>query len=153
ERGRTEALERLRENLPEPGQVSYTRQQVPLGLGHAVWCARELIGDEPFALLLPDMLVKSDPPCLKQMMETYARTGGNVISLEQCAPEETHKYGIVALKDQSSNGAYEIETMVEKPPAGKAPSPYYINGRYILQPEIFDLLGKQTMGTGNEIQL
>lgn len=152
-RGKTNMLELLQRDLPEPGQVSYTRQQSPLGLGHAVWCARELIGDEPFALLLPDMLVKSDPPCLKTMVDHYNKTGGNIISVEECDPAETHKYGIVSFSEEESQGVYRVNGMVEKPPAGKAPSNYYINGRYILQPEIFDMLSRQSPGAGNEIQL
>lgn len=152
-RGKTEALERLQRDLPEPGQISYTRQQTPLGLGHAVWCARELIGNEPFALLLPDMLIKSDPPCLKLMVDQYNKTGGNVIAVEQCDPADTHKYGIVSFDNEESKGVYRVNGMVEKPAAGKAPSNYYINGRYILQPEIFDLIDKQKPGAGNEIQI
>ncbi len=152
-RGKTHMLELLQRDLPEPGQVSYTRQQSPLGLGHAVWCARDLIGDEPFALLLPDMLVKSDPPCLKTMVEQYNKTGGNVISVEECDPDQTHKYGIVSFGEPEGQGVHRINGMVEKPPAGQAPSNYYINGRYILQPAIFDILGRQSVGTGNEIQL
>lgn len=152
-RGKTNMLEVLQRDLPEPGQVSYTRQQSPLGLGHAVWCARELIGDEPFALLLPDMLVKSDPPCLKTMVEQYNKTGGNVISVEECDPAESYKYGIVSFGTEKEKGVWAVEGMVEKPAPGTAPSNHYINGRYILQPEIFDLLSKQSPGTGNEIQL
>lgn len=152
-RGRTQALDALRRDLPEPGQISYTRQQSPLGLGHAVWCARELIGDEPFALLLPDMLIKSDPPVLKTMVEQYNQTGGNLISVEQCAPEDTHKYGIVSYDGEAANGVYKINGMVEKPAAGTAPSNHYINGRYILQPEILKLIEKQSPGAGNEIQI
>ncbi len=152
ERGKTDVLERIRSELPEPGQISYTRQQYPLGLGHAVWCAREIIGNEPFALLLPDMLVKSDPPCLKTMMNSYSETGGNIISVEECAPEETTKYGIVAI-EQTGKDAMKVKDMVEKPAPGSAPSNFYINGRYILQPEIFDLLAEKQTGAGNEIQI
>lgn len=152
-RGRTNMLEILHRDLPEPGQFSYTRQQSPLGLGHAVWCARELIGDEPFALLLPDMLIKSDPPCLKLMVEQYNKSGGNVISVEECAPQDTHKYGIVSYTDEVGNGVYKVDGMVEKPAAGTAPSNHYINGRYILQPDIFKLIEQQSPGAGNEIQI
>lgn len=152
-RGRTGALDLLHRDMPEPGQVSYTRQQSPLGLGHAVWCARELIGDEPFALLLPDMLIKSDPPVLKTMVEQYNRTGGNIISVEECAPEDTAKYGIVSYDAEVSKGVYKVNGMVEKPAAGTAPSNHYINGRYILQPDILTLLGQQSPGAGNEIQI
>ena len=150
DRGKTDKLAQIRADLPEPGQISYTRQQAPLGLGHAVWCAREIIGNEPFALLLPDMLVKSDPPALASMMELYQKKGGNVVLVEECAPEDAHKYGIV--KYASANDT-KITDMVEKPAPGTAPSNKYINGRYILQPEIFDLLGEKKRGAGNEIQL
>ncbi len=152
-RGRTSALDLLHRDMPEPGQVSYTRQQSPLGLGHAVWCARELIGDEPFALLLPDMLIKSNPPVLKTMVEQYNRTGGNIISVEECAPEDTSKYGIVSYDAEVSKGVYKVNGMVEKPASGTAPSNHYINGRYILQPDILTLLGQQSPGAGNEIQI
>jgi len=152
-RGRTHMLELLQRDLPEPGQVSYTRQQSPLGLGHAVWCARELIGDEPFALLLPDMLIKSDPPVLKTMVEHYNKTGGNLISIDECAPEDTSKYGIVSYDGGQSDGIYKINGMVEKPAAATAPSNHYINGRYILQPDILSLIERQSPGTGNEIQI
>lgn len=152
-RGKTNVLELLQRDLPEPGQVSYTRQQSPLGLGHAVWCARDLIGTEPFALLLPDMLIKSDPPCLKTMVDHYNETGGNIIAIEECRPEDTSKYGIVSYTEEQSPGVFKVDGMVEKPAPDNAPSHHYINGRYILQPEIFDLLGQQSPGTGNEIQL
>lgn len=151
--GRTQALATLKRDLPEPGQISYTRQQTPLGLGHAVWCARALIGDEPFALLLPDMLIKSDPPVLKTMVAHYNEIGGNLISIEQCAPDDTHKYGIVSYEATGADGRYKVNGMVEKPPAGTAPSNRYMNGRYILQPEIFGLIERQAPGAGNEIQI
>lgn len=142
ERGKTAELEHLQELQPQPGTTSFTRQQVPLGLGHAVWCARELVGDEPFALLLPDMVMQSKKGCLKEMVELYEQTGGNVIAVQECNPEEAHKYGIVGKGDAIGNG-FEINQMVEKPAKGTAPSNLYINGRYILQPEIFELLSKQ----------
>ncbi|WP_173932434.1 UTP--glucose-1-phosphate uridylyltransferase GalU [Chelativorans sp. Marseille-P2723] len=151
-RGRTEILERLEAMQPEPGQVSYTRQQVPLGLGHAVWCARELVGDEPFALLLPDMIMQSETGCMKQMVELYEQTGGNILAVEECDPTETHKYGIVGRGKDAYTG-FEITAMVEKPEPEDAPSNFYINGRYILQPEIFALLENQETGAGGEIQI
>lgn len=151
-RGKTDVLERLHADLPEPGQMSYTRQQSPLGLGHAVWCARDIIGSEPFALLLPDMLMKSDTPCLKSMIDLYNQKGGNIVSVEECAPEDTFKYGIVQF-EKGNDGAMKITDMVEKPAPGNAPSNYFINGRYILQPEIFDLLAEKNRGAGDEIQL
>jgi UTP--glucose-1-phosphate uridylyltransferase len=151
-RGKTEALAALREDLPEPGQSSFTRQQEPLGLGHAVWCARKLVGNEPFALLLPDMVIKSSPGCLSQMMDAYETTGGNVIAVEEVAPEDVSSYGVVERKG-GKDECFEITGMVEKPPVDQAPSNLIISGRYILQPEIFDLLSQQSTGAGGEIQL
>ncbi|MEO4001627.1 UTP--glucose-1-phosphate uridylyltransferase GalU [Mesorhizobium sp. CAU 1732] len=151
-RGKVEQLERLRSMQPAPGETSFTRQQVPMGLGHAVWCARDLVGDEPFALLLPDMIMQSDESCLKGMVDLYAQTGNNIVAVQECDPAETHKYGIVA-KGADVHTGFEISDMVEKPAKGTAPSNLYINGRYILQPQIFDLLAKQERGAGNEIQL
>lgn len=152
ERGKNEELAQLKHLQPQPGTTSFTRQQVPLGLGHAVWCARELVGDEPFALLLPDMVMQSKKGCLAEMVELYEQTGGNVIAVQECDPQETHKYGIVGKGKSIANG-FEITQMVEKPAKGTAPSNLYINGRYILQPEIFALLGRHEKGAGNEIQL
>jgi UTP--glucose-1-phosphate uridylyltransferase len=152
QRGKAEQLARLREFQPEAGQTSFTRQQAPLGLGHAVWCARELVGDEPFALLLPDMITLPGRGCLKDMVELYNETGGSVIAVEECDPSETHKYGIVGQGEAVHNG-FHITEMVEKPKQGTAPSNLFINGRYILQPEIFKILQTQERGAGNEIQL
>ncbi len=153
ERGRTEALEELARDLPAPGQTSFTRQQVPLGLGHAVWCARALVGNEPFAVLLPDMIMQSEPGCLAQMVEVYRRTGGNVIAVEECDPKLTGQYGIVGVGEAAGRDAFRITAMVEKPKPEVAPSNLYINGRYILQPQIFEHLGRHARGAGNEIQL
>ncbi|BCH23064.1 UTP--glucose-1-phosphate uridylyltransferase GalU [Mesorhizobium sp. L-8-3] len=152
QRGKDDQLAKLQQLQPTPGQTSYTRQQVPLGLGHAVWCARDLVGDEPFALLLPDMIMQSDRGCLKDMVELYARTANNIIAVQECDPAEAHKYGIVG-KGRDAHTGFEITGMVEKPKQGTAPSNLYINGRYILQPEIFSILEKQERGAGNEIQL
>lgn len=152
ERGKIEQLENLQRILPAPGTTSFTRQQVPLGLGHAVWCARELVGDEPFALLLPDMIMQSERGCLADMVSLYEQTGGNIIATQECDPEEAHKYGIVGRGKTVGNG-FELTSMVEKPAKGTAPSNLYINGRYILQPEIFDILENQERGSGGEIQL
>ncbi|OPB31222.1 UTP--glucose-1-phosphate uridylyltransferase GalU [Bartonella sp. AR 15-3] len=150
---RTEELEHLKNLQLQPGMTSFTRQQQPLGLGHAVWCARELVGKEPFALLLPDMLMQTKENCLSEMMHLYEKTGGgNIIAVQECDHEEVCKYGIVGKGKQVANG-FEITQMVEKPAIEKAPSNLYINGRYILQPEIFDILTDQKQGTGNEIQL
>ena len=152
ERGKQEALDILAAALPQAGQTSFTRQQAPLGLGHAVWCAREIVGNEPFALLLPDMIMQDERGCMSQMMEVYRKTGGNIISTEEVAWEETHKYGIVE-KGEAAGGGFRITGMVEKPPKGEAPSNLFINGRYILQPEIFSILENQATGAGGEIQL
>jgi len=152
ERGRTEALEVLAKALPAPGQTSFTRQQAPLGLGHAVWCAREIVGDEPFALLLPDMIMQAEKGCLSEMVELYGRTGGNIISTEEVPWDETHKYGVV-VRGEAVEGGFRLNGMVEKPAKGTAPSNLFINGRYILQPEIFGILERQKPGAGGEIQL
>jgi UTP--glucose-1-phosphate uridylyltransferase len=153
ERDKKAALEELARDLPAAGQTSFTRQQAPLGLGHAVWCAREIIGDEPFAVLLPDMITRGEKGCLGQMMDVYRETGGNVIAVEECDPAETASYGIVGVGEQLAGEAFRITSMVEKPKPADAPSNLYINGRYILQPSIFRLLADKQRGAGNEIQL
>jgi UTP--glucose-1-phosphate uridylyltransferase len=152
QRGKDEVLARLQRLQPLPGQTSFTRQQVPLGLGHAVWCARDLVGEEPFALLLPDMIMQAETGCMKEMVALYEETGGNIIAVQECDPADAHKYGIVGWGETVHSG-FEITSMVEKPRPGTAPSNHYINGRYILQPEIFSILEKQERGAGNEIQL
>jgi UTP--glucose-1-phosphate uridylyltransferase len=154
ERGKTAELKDLERDLPGAGTFSFTRQQSPLGLGHAVWCARELVGREPFAVLLPDVLVQSKKGCLAQMIETYLSIGqaANVIALEKVADDVTHMYGVVGV-GQRRGSAVEITSMVEKPPRGTAPSNLIITGRYVLQPQIFDLLESQEGGAGGEIQL
>ncbi|HQS47885.1 MAG: UTP--glucose-1-phosphate uridylyltransferase GalU [Pseudomonadota bacterium] len=154
DRGKTAELEQLDRDTPKAGTTSFTRQQLPLGLGHAVWCARDLIGDEPFALLLPDMLhlPKNGKGCLAKMVEAYERTGGNVISVYEVPDDQTHQYGIVGTSSAPSF-VPEITQMVEKPARGTAPTNLAISGRYILQPTIFDLLAKQEQGAGGEIQL
>ena len=152
ERGKDDQLAHLQRLQPLAGQTSFTRQQEPLGLGHAVWCARELVGDEPFALLLPDMIMQSEKSCMREMVELYDEAGGNVVAVQECDPAETHKYGIVG-KGRPVHTGFEITGMVEKPKPGTAPSNLYINGRYILQPEIFKVLESQERGAGNEIQL
>ena len=152
ERGKTWALEELERDLPQAGQASFTRQQEPLGLGHAVWCARELVGDQPFALLLPDMLFKANPGVLKQMMEAYETAGGNIIGVEEVDPKDVSNYGIVA-RGEGPDSGFHITGMVEKPKVGEAPSNLFISGRYILQPEIFAILSEKTKGAGGEIQI
>src|SRR5690606_31189725 len=139
QRGKDDVLAMLQRAQPLPGQMSFTRQQQPLGLGHAVWCARELVGNEPFALLLPDMIMQAETGCLRQMVSLYEQTGGNVIAVQECDPEDAHKYGIVG-RGASVGSGFVIDRMVEKPARGTAPSNLYLNGRYILQPEIFAIL-------------
>jgi len=148
-RTKTKELELLAKDQPQAGQTSFTRQQEPLGLGHAVWCARELVGDEPFAVILPDMLSRGS---MEQMIAAHDKHGGNIIAVEEVPEDQTHQYGIVSV-GQEFGQTFEITGMVEKPPKGTAPSNYIISGRYILQPEIFDLLSTQKRGAGNEIQL
>ncbi|MHB8885834.1 MAG: UTP--glucose-1-phosphate uridylyltransferase GalU [Methylovirgula sp.] len=156
-RGKTKEREALIAELPIPGSMSFTRQQSPLGLGHAVWCARDIIGDEPFAVVLPDMLTiasggGSKPRCLAQCIEAYEQHGGNIIAVEEVPPEETHKYGVVSV-GKSFDSTFEINGMVEKPAKGTAPSNLIISGRYVLSPEIFQILEKLDKGSGDEIQL
>lgn len=152
ERGKTKELEQLLAELPGAGQTSFTRQQAALGLGHAVWCAREIVGDEPFALMLPDMLHFGDTACLADMRAAYDKVGGNIISVYEVPEDQANQYGIVGVKPPT-DGIYPITQMVEKPKPGTQPSNLAISGRYILQPEIFDLLAKQERGAGGEIQL
>ena len=153
DKGKTDFLELVQKDLPSPGQMSFIRQMAPLGLGHAVWCAREVIGDEPFAVMLPDMLMAAERPALAQAIEAHERTGGGNIVVVEPAPEgETHKYGIVAL-DGREGRLNRMTGMVEKPPPGTEPSNLFISGRYILSPEIFELLERQGKGAGGEIQL
>jgi UTP--glucose-1-phosphate uridylyltransferase len=151
-RGKARELKQLLHDLPGAGQTSFTRQQKPLGLGHAVWCARELVGNEPFALLLPDMLHHGVKACLAEMIEAYNEHGGNHIAVSPVPDDQTHLYGIVGVQDRQAKVS-ALTGMIEKPPRGTAPSNLHITGRYILQPEIFDLLSAQEKGTGDEIQL
>ncbi|MGA8650317.1 MAG: UTP--glucose-1-phosphate uridylyltransferase GalU [Xanthobacteraceae bacterium] len=154
ERQKQKALDVLRHDLPEPGSTSFTRQQEPLGLGHAVWCARELIGHEPFALLLPDVLVQHERGCLAQMIDAARDLGerANIVAVEEVPLERIDQYGVVGV-GETKGKVFSITGMVEKPPRERAPSNLIITGRYILQPEILDLLAKQDRGTGGEIQL
>ncbi|QCI64266.1 UTP--glucose-1-phosphate uridylyltransferase [Phreatobacter stygius] len=155
-RGKTAALDELKRDLPAAGATSFTRQQEPLGLGHAVWCARDIVGDEPFALLLPDMLHlarRGGKGCIAAMLEAYEATGGNYVAGYEVPDDETHQYGIIGKGKPVAGGAYEIARMVEKPPKGTAPSNVAISGRYILQPDIFKILETQERGAGGEIQL
>ena len=139
---------------PEAGAMSFTRQQAPLGLGHAVWCARDIVGDEPFAVVLPDELVLNTPGCLAQMIEAANKLGekSNLIAVEEVPAHLTHQYGICGVGKRDGS-MFEVASMVEKPPQGTAPSNLSITGRYILQPEIFKILETQERGAGGEIQL
>ena len=151
-KGKTDILEMMNAELASAGEMSFTRQMQPKGLGHAVWCARDIIGDEPFAVILPDVIVDAQPGALKQLADVYAEVGGNVIGVEQVPHELTHKYGIV--DPESRDGRrIRMKGMVEKPPRGEAPSNLSISGRYILQPEIFAILENTERGAGGEIQL
>ena len=149
---RGKSLSPLDGTRPSPGDITIVRQQEPLGLGHAVWCARRLVGDEPFAVLLPDDLMVGEPGCLKQMVEAYHDLGGNLICTEEVAADQTHKYGILTPGAQAGP-ITAVKGLVEKPAADVAPSRLAIIGRYILQPEVMDVLGSQEEGAGVEIQL
>jgi len=151
-KGKTEILETLDQTRATPGSMSFVRQQAPLGLGHAIWCARDIIGDDPFAILLPDVLVRAEPSCLAQMVSAYEDTGGNIIAVEQVAPENVDKYGVIDPIERQGN-RIRMRGMVEKPDVDKAPSNLAITGRYILQGSIFKYLEDQAAGAGGEIQL
>ena len=152
ERDKTDALASLRGAQSEPGSITTVRQQVPLGLGHAIWCARAFIGDDPFAILLPDDLVLSDKPCLAQLADAYYETGGNVVAVTEVPREQTNRYGI--LKIGSDDGRLvEVTGLVEKPAPQDAPSNLSIIGRYILMPEVIKHLARMERGAGNEVQL
>jgi UTP--glucose-1-phosphate uridylyltransferase len=151
-RGKTDALEAVRATEIGSGRLFYTRQQQPLGLGHAVWCARTLVGDEPFAVLLPDDVVLAGTPCLKQMVEAYNEVGGNIVAVVDVPREQTNRYGILDVASDDGRLA-QVKGLVEKPKPEDAPSTLSIIGRYILQPEVFGHLDRQERGAGNEIQL
>jgi UTP--glucose-1-phosphate uridylyltransferase len=152
ERNRTAALDALKTTQVEPGTLVTVRQQVPLGLGHAVWCARAFVGDDPFAVMLVDDLVLSDTPCMKQLADAYQQTGGNVVAVVEVPREQTNRYGI--LKTGTDDGRLvEVKGLVEKPAPADAPSNLSIIGRYVLMPEVMGHLAKMERGAGNEIQL
>ncbi|HZZ70532.1 MAG TPA: UTP--glucose-1-phosphate uridylyltransferase [Phenylobacterium sp.] len=151
-KGKTDILAQVRRDVGQPGEMSFIRQMAPLGLGHAIWCARDVIGDEPFAVMLPDMLMAAKRAPLAQAVDAYEKVGGNIIVVEPAPEGETHKYGIVALEKQDGR-LNRMTGMVEKPPLGTEPSNLFISGRYILQPEIFGILQTQGRGAGGEIQL
>ncbi|MFN7264019.1 MAG: UTP--glucose-1-phosphate uridylyltransferase [Phenylobacterium sp.] len=151
-KGKLDILADIRRDLPKPGEMSFVRQMAPLGLGHAVWCARDIIGDEPFAVMLPDMLMMAEPAALAQATAAFEQVGGNIVVVEPAPEGQAHKYGIVALDGQSGR-LNRMTGMVEKPAPGTEPSNLLISGRYILQPEIFDRLARHRKGAGGEIQL
>jgi UTP--glucose-1-phosphate uridylyltransferase len=152
ERGRTRDLALIAGILPPPGQVAYLRQQHPSGLGHAVWCARHLAAGEPVAVLLADDMVMAGTPCLKQMVEQYNRVGGNLVAVMDVPREHTNRYGVLATGREEGR-LVEVRGLVEKPKPEEAPSTLSIIGRYILQPEVFDLIADQAPGAGGEVQL
>jgi UTP--glucose-1-phosphate uridylyltransferase len=151
-KGDVKRLEILARTQPKAGELIFTRQPKPLGLGHAIWCARHAVGDEPFAVLLPDVIMQSKPCCLAQMMAVYAERGGNVIATEEVPQADVSRYGVVGFEPRTRD-VMSVTRMVEKPAQEAAPSNVTISGRYILQPEIFSLLEKAKPGTGGEIQL
>ena len=152
EKGKDEALRSVLDCMVEPGRISYTRQQQPLGLGHAVWCGRALVGDEPFVVVLPDDLILAEPGCLRQMVEAYAEVGGNLVAVEDVPREHTNRYGILDVVTDDGRLA-RARGLVEKPDPADAPSTLSIIGRYILQPQVFAQLARHERGAGNEIQL
>ena len=153
QKNKKDVLAQLEKHLLPPGAASFVRQQSPLGLGHAIWCARDIVGDEPFAVLLPDVIVKAETSCLAQMVNAYDRVGGNVIAVDQIPMARVSSYGVIAAKGARDGRITEMSGMVEKPAIADAPSNLKITGRYILQPEIFELLEDQGAGAGGEIQL
>ena len=155
-RGKKTEQQILARDQPEAGAMSFTRQQAPLGLGHAVWCARDIVGDEPFAVVLPDELVLHTPGCLAQMVAAakHLPEKSNLLAVQEVPADQTHQYGICGVgKRHAKANMFEVDGMVEKPAKGKAPSNFSITGRYILQPEIFAILSKHERGAGDEIQL
>ena len=152
ERGKTDMLAMLDAMKVQPGSITTVRQQVPLGLGHAIWCARAFIGDDPFAILLPDDLVLSESPCLKQLADAYAQTGGNVVAVAEVPQDQTNKYGILKV-GQDDGRMVEVLGLVEKPKPADAPSNLSVIGRYVLLPEVIGHLSQMERGAGNEVQL
>ncbi len=152
EKGKEDALEAVQDSSLAPGQYAYVRQSVPLGVGHAIWCAASLIGSEPVAVLLPDDLMLCKTPCMKQLLEVYQQVGGNIVAVESVPREQTSRYGIVEVADESG-AITEVRGVVEKPASDQAPSTLAVIGRYILQPDVIEALGNQEPGAGGEIQL
>jgi UTP--glucose-1-phosphate uridylyltransferase len=152
QRGKQAELDMLHAAQMQPGSIVSVRQQEPLGLGHAIWCARAFIGEDPFAILLPDDLILSDVPCTQQLADAYRETGGNVVAVTEVPPEHTNRYGI--LKIGADNGRLvEVTGLVEKPKPADAPSNLSIIGRYVLLPDVIEHLARMERGAGNEVQL
>ena len=149
---RGKSLEPLAGTRSTPGSIVSVRQQEPLGLGHAVWCARDIVGDEPFAVFLPDEVMVGSPNCMAQMVQAYEKVGGNVVAVLEVPPSETHRYGVI-VPGAEDGKLVEIQGLVEKPPQGTAPSNLMLPGRYILQPEVMRALDAHEKGAGGEIQL
>jgi len=152
DRGKHDALRELRSSAVEPGSITTVRQQVPHGLGHAIWCARTFIGSDPFAIMLPDDLVLSDTPCLKQLADAYHETGGNVVAVTEVPREHTNRYGILKI-GRDDGKLVEVKGLVEKPDPKVAPSNLSIIGRYVLMPEVIAHLSRMERGAGGEVQL
>ena len=152
ERGKKDMLRMLHDMAVEPGSIATVRQQVPLGLGHAIWCARAFIGDDPFAILLPDDLVLSDKPCTQQLAEAYYETGGNVVAVTEVPHDQTNRYGILEIGEDTGR-LVDVLGLVEKPDPEDAPSNLSVIGRYVLMPEVVEHLSKMERGAGNEVQL
>lgn len=150
--GKDNLLKALKETSMDSGAIAYIRQHKPLGLGHAVWCARRLVGNEPFAVILPDDIIAADKPCLKQMVEAYEETGGSMVATMEVSPEKTSSYGVLDVESQSGD-VVKVKGMVEKPAAGTAPSNLAVIGRYILSPKIMQNLNRIEKGAGGELQL
>jgi UTP--glucose-1-phosphate uridylyltransferase len=152
ERDKEDALAALRGAQVEPGSLVTVRQQVPLGLGHAIWCARAFIGDDPFAVLLPDDLILAEKPCLQQLAEAYRETGGNIVAVVDVPREQTHRYGILKI-GRDDGRLVEVVGLVEKPRPEAAPSTLSVIGRYVLMPEVITELSRMERGAGGEVQL
>ena len=152
ERGKFEALAELRAQAMEPGSLVTVRQQVPMGLGHAIWCARTFIGDDPFAILLPDDLMQCEVSCTKQLADAYRETGGNVVAIEEVPRERVNKYGVLDVAEDKGR-LVSVRGLVEKPPVEEAPSNLTVIGRYVLMPEVIGHLSKMERGAGGEVQL
>jgi UTP--glucose-1-phosphate uridylyltransferase len=152
EKGKTDLLKQIQELVPRTGTIVYTRQNQPLGLGHAIWCAKDIVGDEPFAVLLADDLIQTDKPVLSEMVKKFDRLRASMAAVMEVENDQTDKYGILDAQ-QVEEDIYKIEHMIEKPKPEDAPSNLAIIGRYILTPKIFDFLGKGEKGAGGEIQL